>query len=113
MLTIAVSESWLGSTLAVHVKGVWIGENFFIPIGRLVGADDAFAGLDELWEVYQQTKHGVQQVSDKYLISKCDINLCDTAERHGRCSMEPAELFDEGFCQGWVGLEIFELVRML
>lgn len=48
MLPKSKPQCLLGATLAVHVKSIWIGEDVFVPVGRLVGGDDAFAGFDEL-----------------------------------------------------------------
>jgi hypothetical protein len=34
--------------LAVHVEPVWVGEHLFVPVGGLVGGDDAVSGFDVL-----------------------------------------------------------------
>lgn len=44
----AVAKGFLGSSLTVHVEGVWIGEDFLVPVGGLVRRDDTLACFDEL-----------------------------------------------------------------
>lgn len=44
----AVPKGLLGSSFTVHVEGVRIGEDFFVPVGGLVRSDDTLACFDEL-----------------------------------------------------------------
>lgn len=44
----AVAKGFLGSSLTVHVEGVRIGEDFFVPIGGLVRRDDTLTCFDKL-----------------------------------------------------------------
>lgn len=113
MLPVAIPKSLLSSTLAMHVEVIWIREDFLVPVGRLVGINNAFAGFDTLWRNLSAIGAPNMIGLGMYLPSERDVHLCDKTERHGRCSVEPSELFDKGFRQGRVSFGIFELVGML
>lgn len=48
MLAITISERLLGSTLAVQVELVRVGEDVLVPVTGLGGGDDALSSFDEL-----------------------------------------------------------------
>lgn len=40
---------------------------------------------------------------DGYLVAESDVDLCDAARGHGGGGVVAAELFNEGWREGWVG----------
>lgn len=51
--------------------------------------------------------------SNAHLASEGNVNFSNTTGGHSGRGVEPAEFLDKGLREGWVGLEVLELVGVL